>query len=210
MDWENLTLSDVRRLVATLKRANANPSVIRAIIEHEPVEPMEHSRVTLGTLVKLLNQLNGKTVLSGEDLQLLNRPDEPAIVQPTFAKLLAACHFMKISSDFNEVNFPLIDDKTTGPVEAVQFVPGVGMINIIDFFDHLGFVPVGIRRALEWRALNKITDPTIITGAINKGSSGIADEISYAYFFGSAVEVSQARSYGNSFVANCRHLVCRK
>lgn len=75
MDWKKLSLSDIRRLVATIERANHNPDVVRAIIDQTPTETMPHGRVTLETLINLLEQLGGTTVLPEEVLALLRQPE---------------------------------------------------------------------------------------------------------------------------------------
>lgn len=80
MDYENLTLSDIRRLVEAIKKASADPNVIQAIIEREPAEPMENGRVTVGSMLKLLKQTNSCTVLPEEIVAMLNQP-EPSSAQ---------------------------------------------------------------------------------------------------------------------------------
>jgi len=207
MNWEQLTLADVRRLVAAIEQAN--PQAVRAIIDRMPADDGEHSRVTLGTLVKLLNQLNGKTVLSDEDLQLLNRPDEPVVVQPIFAKLLAACHFSQVSDDFTEDNLPLVDDYTAGPIEVVAFEQCIDAKFVLSFLDEKGFVPVGMRRALEWRAVNTESDEVlVIAGGINSNRHEF-DVIMVPYFFGKTAKVDRQKT--DAVLGNqCRYLVTRK
>lgn len=81
MDWKDLSLLDIRRLVAMIEQTSQNPDAVRAIVQKIELQPMPHDRVTLGTLVNLLNQLGNTTVLPEEVLALLRRL-EPALVEP--------------------------------------------------------------------------------------------------------------------------------
>jgi|GEM_PF-1226554 len=81
MDWKKLTLDNIRRLVATIKRASPNPDVVQAVIDQTPTEPIKHGRVTLETVINLLEQLGGTTVIPEEVLALLRQP-EPPLVEP--------------------------------------------------------------------------------------------------------------------------------
>jgi|GEM_PF-1757641 len=77
MDWTKLTLSQIRRLVAAIEQASDGREVIPSIVERVPDEPMPHSRVTLESLINLLEQLGGCTVLSEEMLTVIKQLDEP-------------------------------------------------------------------------------------------------------------------------------------
>lgn len=68
MNWEDMTLSDVRRLLRAIEQSSNNPQAVQAIIDRVPVEAMPHGRVTLGTVVRLLDQLHNSTVLP-KDMQ---------------------------------------------------------------------------------------------------------------------------------------------
>lgn len=81
MNYEDLSLSDILRLMKAIERSNTNPDVVRAVIESVPAEPMENGRVTVGSMLKLLKQTNGCTVLPEEIVAQLNTP-EPIPVQP--------------------------------------------------------------------------------------------------------------------------------
>jgi len=75
MNHEDLTLSDVLRLIKAIERSNTNPDVVRAVIESVPAEPIENGRVTVGTINRLLRQTNGCTVLPDEIVAMLNQPE---------------------------------------------------------------------------------------------------------------------------------------
>lgn len=168
MAWENLTLADVRRLVAAIEQAGGNPQTVKAIINRAPADDGEHGRVTLGTLVNLLEQLEGKTVLSDEDLRLIHRPEEPVIVRPTFAELLVACNQDVVDPEFTEANFPLVDDGTYNPVEDLWLHETISLSVAFDRINELGFTPVGLRRAMEWVAVNQnaqLKHPFAVIGA---------------------------------------------
>lgn len=83
MSWTKRTLSDIRRLLATLERTDPNRDVVQAVIDLTPAEPMAHGRVTLETLINLLDQLGGTTVLPEEVLALLRQPEPPLTEPPT-------------------------------------------------------------------------------------------------------------------------------
>ncbi len=214
MAWEQLTLADVRRLVAAIEQASSNPQAVRAIIDRMPADNGEHSRVTLGTLVNLLNQLNGRTVLSSEDLQLLNRPDESVIVQPTFAELVAACHLNEVSDDFTEDNFPLVADNTTGQIKLVCLNKPVSCRNFRAEFESSGYVPIGIRRAMEWLANNQeefeSETSNIVIGAARENYLRQLIYPRFIYRDGKKrIEVGHLE-IDDSFNRYCHFLVCRK
>jgi len=214
MAWEHLTLADVRRLVAAIEQASGNPQAVRAIIDRMPAEDGEHSRVTLGTLVNLLNQLGGRTVLSSEDLQLLNRPDEPVIVQPTFAELIAACYLEQIDDGFNEDNFPLVADGTTGQIELVCLNKSVSCRNFKAELESNGYVPIGIRRAMEWLANNQeefeSETSNIVIGAARENYLRQLIYPRFVYRDGKKrIEVGHLE-IDDDFNRYCHFLVCRK
>lgn len=76
MDWKKLTLSQIRRLVAAIEQASDGREVISSIIERTADEPMPHGRVTMESLINLLEQLDGCTVLSDEALAAIKQLDE--------------------------------------------------------------------------------------------------------------------------------------
>lgn len=82
MRGEDLTLSDIHRLVVALEQAPQRPDVIQAIIARVPPEPIAHGRVTIASLLRLLESTNGSTVLPEAVVQLLNTP-EPAMPELT-------------------------------------------------------------------------------------------------------------------------------
>lgn len=79
-ELEDLSLSDILRLVKAIKQSNTNPDVVRAVIESVPAEPMKNGRVTVGSINRLLRQTNGCTVLPEEIVAMLNQP-EPSPAQ---------------------------------------------------------------------------------------------------------------------------------
>lgn len=81
MNYEDLTIYTVRRLVEMLQRTSRNSDVIEAIVSQIELEPTPHDRVTIGSVIRLLNQTNGCTVLPEEIAALLNAP-EPVLFQP--------------------------------------------------------------------------------------------------------------------------------
>lgn len=213
MACENMTLADIRRLVAAIEQAGG-PQAVRAIINRMPADDGEHGRVTFGTLVKLLNQLNGKTVLSDEDLTVINRSEESVIVQPTFAELVAACHFSKVDSQFNEENLPLQEDASTNPIIAYHLNKNMGMQSAIRELTAVhNFHLVGMRRALEWRAVNANHDyPVVIIGAVKEDprKSSITLIPSFrGVQSGTRADVSRFEAADN-FDRRCRFLVCER
>lgn len=81
MDWKNLTISNIRRLVAALEKAN--PRLLESLIAREPNEVVPHGRVTVESLLNLLEQTGGSTVLPEEMVQQLQRPETPAVMDLT-------------------------------------------------------------------------------------------------------------------------------
>lgn len=80
MDYKDLSLSAVRRLVAAIEKASADPNVIEAIINREPEELMEHGRVTIGSMLALLGQTDGSTSLSSGVLAVIEKEKEPELI----------------------------------------------------------------------------------------------------------------------------------
>lgn len=83
MAWQELSLSDVRRLVAAITQAaGGSATAIRDIINRMPVENMPNGRVTLGMIQRLLEQTGGSTVLPDNIVALLHQPEEQLNYQP--------------------------------------------------------------------------------------------------------------------------------
>lgn|GEM_PF-1263660 len=74
MDWDKLTLSGVRRLVAALNEAD--PRLLESLIERKPAEAFPNGRVTIESILALLQQTDGCTILP-EDIA---RQLQPAAV----------------------------------------------------------------------------------------------------------------------------------
>jgi len=73
MDWKNLTISNIRRLVAALEKAD--PRLLESLIAREPDEVVPHGRVTMESLLNLLEQTGGSTILPAEIAQQLQQPE---------------------------------------------------------------------------------------------------------------------------------------
>lgn len=82
-DWKQLTLSDVCRLITVLAQNGINFEAVRTIIAQVPPPGIPHSRITMGSIERLLNQTNGSTYIPEELALLINQPEEqPLVVQP--------------------------------------------------------------------------------------------------------------------------------
>lgn len=210
MNWEDLSLSDIRSLVVAIEQAGG-PQAIRSIIERVPVEINPHGRVTLGTMIKLLDQLEGKTVLSNEDLQLIHRPDEPVIVRPTFAELMSACRFDIVDPDFTEGYISSKEDVSINQV--MPFHLGKDEMNVRQTIRELievhNFHLVGIRRALEWRAVNTgCHEVVVIIGGVKEEPRELGIII-VPYFQDGRARIDKYRS-DDTLGSQCHFLVCER
>lgn len=98
MDWEDLTLLDVQRLVKALEQASTDPTIVRAVIDRIQAEPIDHGRVTIGSVRRLLAQTNGSTVLSDEVVTQLNTPEPtlPLLTTAQRARTIMGVNFFGI------------------------------------------------------------------------------------------------------------------
>jgi len=72
---DDMSLQNLTRLVETLLQAGGEETV-KKLIAHTPPTNMPNGRVTIGTLRRLLVQLNGRTVLPENLVELLTKDDE--------------------------------------------------------------------------------------------------------------------------------------
>lgn len=75
MVLDDMSLSDLNRLLETILRTGGEDTV-RKLINHTPPQNLPNGRVTIGTLRRLLVQLNGRTVLTDRIVELLAKDDE--------------------------------------------------------------------------------------------------------------------------------------
>ncbi len=77
MDWRNATLNDMERLFRALQAAKPDDrEVIERIIERvESDHNLPYARVTIGSLLKLLEQTGGSTSLPDEIVRQLCQPE---------------------------------------------------------------------------------------------------------------------------------------
>lgn len=77
MDFHDITLSDVERLLRALQEARpGDPELIKQIINRvQPNQELSNARVTIGSLLKLLKQTGGSTILPDDIVALLNHSD---------------------------------------------------------------------------------------------------------------------------------------
>jgi|GEM_PF-1102615 len=104
MDWKTMTLSDLRRLLVALQKASDKPDeFIAGIIAREPMEVIPHGRVTIESLLTLLGQTNGSTILPEEIVALLNRT-EPLPPAPPPAPPPAVAHVIDCDAAPRSIN----------------------------------------------------------------------------------------------------------
>lgn len=84
MDYTKLTLGDIQRLVAAIEQAGDNPEVVRAIIDRVPLQKTSHDRVTINSVLQLLDQTGGSTTLPERIIEQLHQPELP-LNQPIVA-----------------------------------------------------------------------------------------------------------------------------
>lgn len=79
MDWSNLTLNDIYRLLVALEQ-NGGEQFIRGLI-NRVVPPINfiNGRVTINSLLRLLQQTGGSTILPDHIVELLNQPEPPPL-----------------------------------------------------------------------------------------------------------------------------------
>lgn len=75
MIWEDLTLSDVQRLIEAIEQAGGSPEAVRAIIDRVPARSLVHGRVSMRSLLRLLGQTAGSTSLPEAIVIQLNAPE---------------------------------------------------------------------------------------------------------------------------------------
>ena len=136
MNWKELTLTDIERLVEAIEQAGDNPDAVKAIIDRAPERSSPHGRVTVDSLLQLLAQTRGSTVLPDAIVEWLHQP-EPAVapVQPatpvppavpiggiiyqitvnynqSFAAMVAAGRYTYVHGHIKAMHFPV---QATGP-----------------------------------------------------------------------------------------------
>lgn len=80
MDLDTITLGDMERLWRAIEAAKSdNPDVVRRVLERvTPNSDLRHSRITIGTIIRLLDQTGGSTVLPDEVVTFLRRLNDTA------------------------------------------------------------------------------------------------------------------------------------
>ncbi len=195
MDWQDLTLADIERLVEAIEQAGGNPDAVKAIIDRTAVRTRPHGRVTIRTLLTLLEQLGGTTVLPDGVLEFLRRwglstPLTPSLPPSTatFDELIAACQFGSVDPSITEERFPVVADGTTGHIEELPFSNITG-IEALRRIDEMGYRPVGMRRALEYIAghraeIQGVKKGIAIIGAVwDKISLVVLDQFELSIFY---------------------------
>lgn len=66
--WTDLTLSDIDRLVLAMEQAGISLAGIMELIARVPPRHMVHGRITIESVIGLLNQTNGSTCLAADQL----------------------------------------------------------------------------------------------------------------------------------------------
>jgi|GEM_PF-1872606 len=119
MDFEDLTIADLRRLFAALV-ALGGDDMVKKLIERVPAERELHGRVTIGTLFRLLEQTAGRTVLPEEIAALLKALSHP---EKNDQEILAAvARLVEGADSAEEMPEPYDDDFDTGIVEEADDV----------------------------------------------------------------------------------------
>jgi len=81
MELEQLTIADIARLLAAIKKLKADDAtfVQQVIAREETPAGLPHPRVTIGTIFRLLEQTGGSTVLPEDIVALLQPKAEPRL-----------------------------------------------------------------------------------------------------------------------------------
>lgn len=132
MLFEELTMADIRRLFTALM-ALGGDDMVRKLIERVPAEMQPHNRVTIGSLLKLLEQTNDSTILPEEIVALLKALSQPGQndqdMLAAVARLVAGTGMVEEMPDFlNE----LYDDEFDNAREEVIEPPLIADPDVFD------------------------------------------------------------------------------
>lgn len=145
MSWEDLSFSDVCRLVQAIEEASrGKPATIQAIIDRARPQP---------------NLPNGDMTLR-QARQLLTNKRQPEqhrhVATQTFAELVAACEFTSVERGFTEEHFPLVDDGVLTP--NIRLLPFANQLGVDMLRETSGYAlrrPVGVLSGLKFIAQHR-------------------------------------------------------
>lgn len=98
MDWRNASLNDVERLFRALQQARPDDlELIKQIINRVQPDPeLQHGRITISSLLQLLAQTNGSTILPDNIVTLLQQPESLPLQSASYdqARLIMGSDFI--------------------------------------------------------------------------------------------------------------------
>lgn len=221
MNWRTATLHDIERLFRALEQAKPDDAqVVERIMNRVESTPnLRHGRITIDSLLQLLDRTEGSIWLPDEVVVLLRRLQHtltetggqttPAFAGWSFSQLLAACDQQVVDSGFTEAHFPLVDDGTGNlPVEEYCFNRVIADLDVVTELGALGFKPVGIKRALEYMATHpqaQLDHIVIVIGANHP--AGGRTVVPYFHYSSGVRQICLSWLNGGTYVGTVRFLV---